>query len=82
MAKEISRTFDAASAAVVVAIEDELGTRSVHSIHVLRPDGSEEDVAAVVAERMAEAAARAAKIKAAFQKAGWRGQRPNENSAS
>jgi ribosomal protein L14 len=72
MAKEISRKFDAAAAAVIVTIEDELGARSVHTIHVLRPDGSEEDVAAVIAQTLADAAVRAAKIKAAFQKSGWR----------
>lgn len=81
MAKETSRHFDAASAAVVVTIEDELGARSVHTIHVLRPDGSEEDVTAVVAQKLDEAASRAEKVKAAFQKAGWRGERPKETSA-
>ncbi|HVB35391.1 MAG TPA: hypothetical protein VNJ52_13605 [Patescibacteria group bacterium] len=72
MAKEIARKFDSGAAAVVVTIEDELGAQSVHTIHVLRPDGTEEDVAAVVAQKIAEAAARAAKVKAAFQKSGWR----------
>lgn len=72
MAKEISRQFDAAAGAVVVTIEDELGARSVHTIYALRPDGSEADVAAAVKAALTGAAARAQKLKAAFQKAGWR----------
>lgn len=73
MAKEIGRKFDPGAGAVVVTIEDELGARTVHTIHVLRQDGSEEDVAAIVTQKLSEAAARAAKIKSAFQKSGWRG---------
>ncbi|HVB99016.1 MAG TPA: hypothetical protein VNJ12_06745 [Candidatus Dormibacteraeota bacterium] len=73
MAKEIGRKFDASAAAVVVTIEDELGARSVHTIHVLRPDGSPEDVSSVVAKAISGAAARAAKVKAAFEKSRWRG---------
>lgn len=73
MAKEISRRFDAATGAVVVTVEDELGARSVHTIHVLLPDGTEEDVAGAVAKVIADAGTRAEKMKAAFRKAGWKG---------
>lgn len=72
MAKEIRRRFDSAAAAVVVTIEDELGTQSVHTIYALRADGTEEDIEGVVAKAIAGAQARAEKVKAAFQKAGWR----------
>lgn len=73
MAKEIKRRFDAAVGAVVVTVEDELGARSVHTIHVLRPDETEEDVAGAVAKAIADAGTRAEKVKAAFRKAGWKG---------
>jgi hypothetical protein len=73
MAKEISRRFDVAAAAVVVTIEDALGARSVHTIHVVRPDGTEEDVEGVVAKAIADAGARAEKVATAFRKAGWKG---------
>ncbi len=72
MAKEIGRRFDAGAGAVVVTIEDELGARSFHTIHVLRPDGSEEDVAGAVAKAIADAGARAKKVEEAFRKAGWK----------
>ena len=73
MAKEISRRFDSAAAAVVVTIEDDLGAQSFHTIYALRADGTEEDVDGVVARVIADAGARAEKVKAAFQKAGWKG---------
>jgi predicted ArsR family transcriptional regulator len=73
MAKEIGRRFDSAAAAVVVTIEDDLGARCVHTIYALRADGTEEDVEGVVAKAIADAQARAEKVKAAFRKAGWKG---------
>lgn len=72
MAREISRRFDTQAAAVVVTIEDELGARSVHTIYALRPDGSEQDVPSAISAALSDAAARAKKVKTAFQKAGWR----------
>ncbi len=73
MAKEITRRFDPAAAAVFVTIEDELGARSVHTIQVLRADGAQEDVEEVVRKAIEEAAARAEKVKLAFRAAGWKG---------
>jgi hypothetical protein len=73
MAKEIGRRFDAEGAAVVVTIEDDLGAKSFHTIYALRADGTEEDVDGVVGKAIADAGARAEKVKATFRKAGWKG---------
>lgn len=73
MAKEIGRRFDPAAAAVIVTIEDDLGTQSVHTIYALRADGTEEAVDAAAAQAVADAQARAEKVKKAFRKAGWKG---------
>ena len=70
-AKIITKIFDAPAGAVVVTIEDDLGVRSVHSLHVLEPDGSEAQVARHIDDALAQADERAAKISAAFEKHGW-----------
>jgi hypothetical protein len=79
VAREVQRSFDAAAGAVVVVIEDELGARSVHTIYALDPAGQPVDVEAAVRARIAEAATRAARLRAAFARAGWRG--PGTGSA-
>lgn len=71
--REVERKFDPAAGAVIVTIEDDLGVRSVHTIHVIEPDGSETDVQACIATRLREADERSAKVKAAFEKHGWQG---------
>jgi hypothetical protein len=71
MARIIEKRFDVAAAAVIVTIEDELGARSVHTIHVLEPDGTEADVEAAIAARLAEVAERAARVAIALRKHGW-----------
>ncbi len=71
MSRVIVKEFDLAAGAVIVTIEDELGVRNVHTIHVLEPDGREADVEGYLAARLREADERAAKVKAAFAKHGW-----------
>jgi hypothetical protein len=71
MSRVVEKRFDAAAGAVIVTIEDDLGVRSVHTIHVLEPDGREADVEGYLAARLREAEERAAKVKAAFAKHGW-----------
>jgi hypothetical protein len=71
MAQIVEKRFDPAAGAIIVTIEDELGARSVHTIHVLEPGGTEADVEAAIAARLAEAAERAARIAAALRKHGW-----------
>ena len=70
-ARLIQKSFDPHAGAIVVTLEDDLGTRSVHTLHVLEPDGSEADVAAQIAGALAQADQRAARVRAAFQKHGW-----------
>ena len=70
-ARVTRRTFDPHAGAIVVSIEDDLGTRSVHTIHVLAPDGSETDVAAAIATALDQADHRATRVRAAFEKHGW-----------
>ena len=65
------KSFDAHAGAIVVTIEDDLGARSLHTIHVLAPDGSETDVAAAIDAALSEAGRRAARVRAAFEKHGW-----------
>ncbi len=77
MAREINRRFDPAAAAVYVTIEDELGTRSVHTIQVLRADEAQEDVEEIVKKAIDDAAARAKKVRAAFCAAGWKSWQPS-----
>ena len=72
MSARITRkSFDPHAGAIVVSIEDDLGARSVHTIHVLAPDGSEADVAAAIAAALAQADHRASRVRAAFEKHGW-----------
>jgi len=73
LAREVERRFIADTGAVVITIEDALGTRSVHTIHVLEPDGAEADVGGYVRVKLEEAAERARKVMAAFAKHGWSG---------
>ena len=70
-AKIIEKIFDASAGAVVVTIEDDLGVRSVHTLHVLEPDGSEAQVAGHIDQALTQADERAAKISVAFEKHGW-----------
>lgn len=72
-AREIERQFDVALGAIIVTIEDDLGVRSLHTIHVIAADGSEPDVAKIVQDRLAAADQRAVKVRAAFKKHGWQG---------
>jgi hypothetical protein len=71
-ARVTHKRFDAHTGAIFVTVEDELGARTVHTIHVLQPDGSETDVAAVIAAALAQADQRAARVRAAFEKHGWK----------
>jgi hypothetical protein len=70
--KEISREFRLDAGQVVVTIEDDHGSRTVHTINVIDPDGAEVDVANTVADLLSNADARTAKIGSAFQKCGWK----------
>jgi hypothetical protein len=72
-ARVIEKRFDPHAGAIVLTIEDDLGARSVHTIHVLEPDGTEADVAGHIANALAQADQRAACVRAAFQKHGWNG---------
>ena len=72
-AKIIEKTFDASAGAVVVTIEDDLGVRSVHTLHVLEPDGSHAPIARHIDQALAQADERSAKIAVAFKKHGWSG---------
>jgi len=69
--REVERRFDPAAGAIVVTIEDALGTRSVHTIHVLEPNGSEADVTGHIQARLKEAAERARKVEKIFRKHGY-----------
>ena len=70
-ARVTKKIFDAHAGAIVVTIEDDLGARTVHTIHVVAPDGAETDVAAAIAAALDQADARATRIRAAFEKHGW-----------
>jgi ribosomal protein L14 len=72
-ARVTHKSFDVHTGAIHVTVEDDLGARSVHTIHVLEPDGSEADVAAAIAAALQQADARAARLRAAFEKHGWTG---------
>ena len=70
-ARITDKRFDAHAGAILVTIEDDLGARSVHTIHVLAPDGSEIDVATRIATLLDQAEERAARVRAVFAKHGW-----------
>ncbi len=70
-ARILRKSFDPHAGAIIVSIEDDLGARSVHTIHVLGPDGGEIDVASAIATLLGHADQRAARIRAAFEKHGW-----------
>ena len=73
MSARITRkSFDPHAGAIVVSIEDDLGARSVHTIHVIGPDGAEADVSAAIEVLLDQADQRAARIRAAFDKHGWK----------
>jgi hypothetical protein len=72
-ARVIQKAFSVHTGAIHVTVEDDLGARSVHTINVLGPDGSEADVAAIVAAALRQADQRAARLRAAFEKHGWQG---------
>jgi hypothetical protein len=72
-ARVIHKSFDVSAGAIHVTVEDDLGVRSVHTIHVVEPDGSEADVAAAIAAALQAADARAARLRTAFEKHGWTG---------
>ena len=65
------KTFDPHAGAIIVTIEDDLGARGVHTIHVIGPDGGEIDVATRIATLLDQADQRAARVRAAFSKHGW-----------
>ncbi len=70
-ARIVDKQFDVQAGALVVTIEDELGVRSVHTIHVLEPDGREAEVAGHIAQALAAADERAGKVRAVFSRHGW-----------
>jgi len=70
-ARITDKRFDAHAGAILVTIEDDLGVRSVHTIHVLAPDGSEVDAAAAIGAALRQADERAARVRAVFAKHGW-----------
>jgi hypothetical protein len=70
-ARIIDKSFEPHAGAIVVTIEDDLGARSLHTIHVLEPDGSEADVAGHIADLLMQAEDRAARLLAVFLKHGW-----------
>lgn len=67
MAKELSRTFDTAHAAVFVNVLDNLGNTSVHTVYVVTTP----DVEAAIAAILAATDAATDVIAAAFAAAGW-----------
>jgi len=69
----IQKAFSVHTGAIHVTVEDDLGARSVHTINVLEPDGSEADVAAIIDAALRQADQRAARLRAAFEKHGWSG---------
>ena len=71
-ARITKKSFDPHAGAIIVSIEDDLGARAVHTIHVIAPDGSETDVALCISSLLDQADQRAARIRAAFEKHGWR----------
>ncbi len=73
-ARIVDKQFDVHAGALVVTIEDDLGVRNVHTIHVIEPDGREADVAGHIAGALAAADARAAKVRVVFAKHGWTGK--------
>jgi len=72
-ARVIQKSFDVHTGAIHVTVEDDLGARSVHTIHALEPDGAEADVGAAIAVALQQADERAARVRAAFEKHGWTG---------
>ena len=70
-ARITSKSFDPHAGAIVVTIEDDLGARTVHTIHVLDPGGVETDVTAAIAVALDQADQRASRVRAAFAKHGW-----------
>ena len=72
-ARVIQKAFSVHTAAIHVTVEDDLGARTVHTIHVLEPDGSEADVAGIIANALRQADQRAERLRAAFQRHGWQG---------
>jgi len=68
MAREISRTFDAAAGAVFVEVEDHFGVKSSHTLYVDGPAevNIEQDVAGILKERRD----RADRLIDKFEKAG------------
>ena len=72
-ARVLDKSFDPQAGAIVITIEDDLGARSVHTIHALEPDGREADVEGHIASALSGADQRAARLRAAFQKHGWKG---------
>jgi len=65
------KSFDPHAGAIIVAIEDDLGARSVHTFHVLALDGSEADVVSAIAAALQAADQRATRVRAAFETHGW-----------
>ena len=72
-ARVIQKAFSVHTGAIHVTVEDDLGARSVHTINVLQPDGTEADVAAIISSALQQADQRAGRLRAAFQKHGWTG---------
>jgi len=69
----IAKTFSVHTGALHVTIEDDLGARTVHTIHVLEPDGTEADVSSIIAAALVQSDHRAARLRAAFRRHGWSG---------
>ena len=69
----LRKSFSVHTGAIHVTIEDDLGARTIHTIHVLEPDGTEADVASIIAAALAQSGQRAARLRAAFERHGWQG---------
>lgn len=72
MSREVSRAFDLGHGQCVVLIEDENKTQSVHTIHLLEPDGSAADVQKYIDGFLSDAAERAGKVREVAEAHGWK----------
>lgn len=72
MATILTKTFDTAHGAVYLSIQDAvLGNITQHTVYVLQPDGTPNDVAAEIANIGVMVDTWANSVKAAMLSAGW-----------
>jgi hypothetical protein len=71
MATVISKTYDIQHGTVVLQVEDALNRVMPHTVYVVKPDGTPNDVAAEIAAILAAADAWAASMQAGMTAAGW-----------